>query len=257
MLIVVLRLVGHQAGLPRETQESVQKLISIHKNWGDRMSTPGATIVAEPDDRKGGMKKAKSGEGYTLVPYLIHSSGLPTEKVYRLVALRLPSLQPQVQMQGIGLNLEGVAVCPGKPGTCTSEEGPNDPIDLIFPAAKGEVGHFALVSEDGQSRAMFTVTPFPIRSTDKGCTLELQRLMPHAELAYLAVSGLPPDSELRRSYEEEHEAKVKADARGLYESALLPAVKGKDHGILTVNVTSAACALHASMEWGTGSERPQ
>lgn len=224
------------------------------------MSTAGAAVVAEPDDRKGGMKKVKTKEGYSLVPYLIHSSGLPREKVYQLVAVKFPNLQPQVQMQGIGLNLQGIAICPGKPGTCTSDEGPNDPIDLIFPAAKGEVGHFALVSEDGLSRAMFTVTPFPIRSEVKGCTLELQRLMPHAEVVYLVVSGLPPNSELQvksQSYDEEHGGTVKADAEGKYESGLLPAVQGRDRGVLSVKVTSSACTLSASIDWGVGSERPQ
>lgn len=258
--LLVFSLVELQASLPQETQESVQKVLAIHKNWGDQMSTHGATITAEPDDGKAGMKRSKSNEGYTLVLYLIHASGLPKEKIYQLVGLQFPSLQPQVQMRGIGLNPEGIAVCPGKANTCTSDEGPNDPIDLLFPAAKGQVGHFALVSEDGQSRAMFTVTPFPIRSKDKGCTLELQRLMPHAELVYLVVSGLPPAAELQvksRSYNEEHGAKVRADARGNYESGLLPAVQGKDHGTLTVNVTSSTCALSASIDWGTGSDRPQ
>jgi hypothetical protein len=205
------------------------------------------------------MTRAKSNEGYTLVPYLIHASGLPKEKVYQLVGLQFPSLQPQVQMRGIGINAEGIAVCPGKANTCTSDEGPNDPIDLIFPAAKGQVGHFALVSEDGQSRAMFTVTPFPIRSKDKDCTLELQRLMPRAELVYLVVSGLPADAELQvksRSYDEEHGGKVRADAKGNYESGLLPAVQGKDHGTLNVDVISSACVLSASIDWGSGSERP-
>lgn len=206
------------------------------------------------------MKAGKSNEGYTLVPYLIHTSGLPKEKVYKLVTLKFPSMQPQVQMQGIGLNPEGIAVCPGKPGTCTSDEGLDDPIDLIFPAAKGEVGHFALVSEDGQSRAMFAVTPFPIRSKDKACTIELQRLMPHAELVYLVVSGLPPNSELQvksQSFDEEHGGTVKADAEGKYESGLLPAIQGRDRGVLSVKVTSSACTLSASIDWGVGSERPQ
>jgi hypothetical protein len=77
-----------------------------------------------------------------------------------------------------------------------SDEGPDDPVDLILPAARGQVQHFALVSEDGKDRAMFTVNPFPITAQDKGCTLEIQRLLPRAELAYLVAKGLPPNAEV-------------------------------------------------------------
>jgi hypothetical protein len=255
-----LSLFRFQSQQPQDMQQVVQKLVSIHKNWGEQMSTPGASIAAQLDEGKGGTKSQRSEDGSTLVPYLMHTKGLPKEKLYQLVILTLPKLQPQLQMNGIGLNAQGIAVCPGKPNTCSSDAGPDDPIDLVFPAAKGQVGHFALISEDGQSRAMFTVTPFPIRSTDKECTLELQRLLPRAELVYLVVRGLPPNSELEmdsHSFDEKQKRSGKADAAGVYETALMPAVQGKDHGTLKVTIASPSCAPSASIDWGAGSEHPQ
>ena len=260
-LLCVITLVSlADARVQSNVQDAAQKMVNLHRNWGERMSTPGASVVAVEDKTKQRMKRQKAEDGSTQVPFLIQTTGLPKEKIYLLAVVAFPNMQPQVQMMGIGLNAAGIAVCPGTADTCSSEAGPDDPVDLIVPAARGQVFHFALVSADGQSRAMFTLTPYPIRATDKSCKLELQRLLPRAELVYLVVTGLTPNSDLEltsNSADEKHTGKGKADAAGHYESALLPAVQGKTHGKLDVKIASPGCSPEASIDWGEGSERPQ
>ena len=237
-------------------QEMVQKIVAFHRNWGDKMSTPGASIVAVEDNAK----KLKSDSSAKSESFLIKTIGLPKDKIYQLAIVTPPNFQPLVQISGIGLNSEGIAVCPGKPDTCSSEDGPDDPIDLRIPAAKGQVFHFALVSADGSFKAMFTIIPSPIRAADRGCQLELQRLMPKAELVYLVASGFKPETEIEFASDSgaEHQSrKTKIDASGKYESALMPAVQGKSRGTLNVKIASATCSPSASIDWGEGSDKPQ
>lgn len=38
----------------------------------------------------------------------------------------------------------------------------------------------------------FVIVPDPIFARDKGCTLSVERLLPHFELAYFTGTGFPP-----------------------------------------------------------------
>jgi hypothetical protein len=221
------------------------------------MSTNKATVTLQLD-KPISKKDVPGAEGnYTIRPFLIYTTGLPKDKVYQLSEVDFPDLNPKVQMEGIGLNVEGLAVCRGRPGTCRSEEGPDDPINLVLPSAKGQVHHLALISKDDKDRAFFAETPFPIRSVDNGCTLELQRVLPKAEVVYVLASNLPPDHDIKwdgNSLGEKHAGTGKSDSAGKYGVALLPAVKGKDRGTLRVTVSTSGCSPSASIDWGTGSD---
>jgi hypothetical protein len=246
-----------QEELPPEIRQLAMRMIQLQKTWGPAMSSNNAAVTLKLD-KPISKKDAPRAEGnYAIRPYLIYTSGLPKDTLYHLVEVNFPNLNPQVQMEGIGLNSEGLAVCPGKPGTCISEEGPDDPIDFILPSSKGQVHLLALISEDEDDRAFFTVTPFPVRSVDKGCSLELQRVLPKAELVYVVASNLPPDRDVKwdsSSLDEKHEGVGKSDSAGNYAVALLPAVKGKDRGTLRVIVHAPGCSPSASIDWGTGSD---
>ncbi len=258
ILLAALLFPSAQDDLSPEMRQLVNQLIRLQRSWGPAMSTHSAAVTLKQDKPIAGDGALGPQGNFSVVPYLIYTTGLPNDKIYRLTEVNFPDLNPKVAMEGIGLNSEGLAVCPGKPGTCRSEEGPDDPIDLILPSAKGQVHHMALISEDQEDRAFFVVIPFPARSTDKGCTLELQRVLPKGELVYLTLSGLPPNSDVKldsASLGEKHSGSVKSDSLGNYTSALMPAVMGKDHGTLRVTASTSGCSPSASIGWGTGSDR--
>jgi hypothetical protein len=252
-----LLLAAPQEQLSPELRQRVNQMIQLQKNWGPGLSTNGATVKVK-EDTPIKQKDIPGAEGnYTVRPYLMYTTGLPKDKIYHLVEVNFPNFEPQVEMMGIGLNAEGLAVCPGRLGTCISEEGPNDPIDLILPSAKGQVHHLGLISDDDGDRAFFTVTPFPVRGVDKSCSLELQRVLPKAELVYVVASNLPPDRDVTLdsiSLDERHGMSGKSDSSGNYSIALLPAVKDKDRGTLQVTVHAPGCSPSASIDWGIGSD---
>jgi hypothetical protein len=257
ILAAVLLFPVTQEELPPEMRQLVMRMIQLQKTWGPSMSTNNAAVTLKLD-KPISKKDVPGAEGnYTIRAYLVYTTGLPKDRLYHLAEVNFPNFSPQVKMDGIGLNSEGLAVCPGKPGTCISEDGPDDPIDLILPSSKGQVHLLVLISEDEEDRAFFTATPFPVRSVDKGCSLELQRMLPKAELVYVVASNLPPDSDVKwdlSSLNEKHGGVGKSDSSGNYAVALLPAVKGKDRGTLRVTVRAPGCSPSASIDWGTGSD---
>lgn len=258
ILSVALLLPSIQEDLTPDVRQRLNQLINFQKSWGPAMSTNGAMVTVKRDKPIARESVQGSKSIYTPIPYLIYTTGLPKNKTYQLSEMTFPDLNPRVQMAGIGLDPAGLVVCPGKPGTCSSDEGPDDPINLILPSIKGQVHHLVLSSEDGENRAYFVVTPFPIQSADKGCRLELQRVLPKAELVYVVASELKPGSEVRwdsSSLDEKHEGSGKADSSGNYSLALLPAVKGKDRGTLHVTVRAPGCSPSAAIDWGIGSDR--
>jgi hypothetical protein len=257
ILVAALLFPGTQDDVTPELRQLVTRMIHLQKTWSPEMSTNGATVKVQMD-KPISKKDVPGAEGnYTVRSYLLHTTGLPRDKLYQLAEVNFPNLDPQVEMVGIGLNSEGLAICPGRPGTCRSEEGPDDPVDLILPASMGQVHHLALISEDDEDRAFFTLTPFPIRAVDKGCTLELQRVLPKAELVYVSASNLPPDRDVKLDSNlagEKHGGTGKSDSSGNYGVALMPAVKGKDRGTLHVTVSAPGCCPSASIDWGAGSD---
>jgi hypothetical protein len=159
-------------------------------------------------------------------------------------------------MQGVTFADDGLALCAGRPDTCGDPDKLDDPIDFILPSQKGESHHLALVSEDGQSKVFFLITPFPVVAADRGCTVELTRLMAQAALVYVRASGFSPNEKLKLESDSEiesHHQDAQADAQGVYDSALLPAVKGIASGTLQVTVRGKSCAPAAKMEWGPAS----
>jgi hypothetical protein len=63
-----------------------------------------------------------------------------------------------------------------------------------------------------------------------GCTLSVERLLPHFELAYFTGRVFPPNSDVSfdgQSYDEKHPVKTKSDSEGNVQFALMPFVSGR------------------------------
>lgn len=221
-------------------QQSVSRLASIQTNWGSKMNSPGASVTVKETSRK-------STGRQTVVFYRILTSGMPKDKTYSLVTTPF-NLQSMVATNGVTLDDSGQAMTSGSP------------LDLGVVAAKGEPKRFSLVSDDGQSKVFFYVTPFPVRGANRGCTVEETLLLQHAEAVLIQGSGFPPNSTIhvRASSEKElQESDLKADDSGDVSTVFLPFVKGKTDGTGTVTLSSQTCSPSLKYRWGLHSYQEQ
>jgi hypothetical protein len=98
------------------------------------------------------------------------------------------------------------------------------------------------------------IVPDPIIGKDKACTLTVERLLPHFELAFFAGSGFPPNSDVSfdgQSYDEKHPIKTVADSDGNIQFALLPFVSGHKKGTTTVKGVGMTCSPSIKFDWGS------
>ena len=234
---------------PLAIQKIVQRAVNVHKNWGSRMNSPGASAEIKEIYRR-------PGAGQTIVAYHVFVRGVPVGKNFTLLQADIVTGKITTNMVGVTFDKDGLAICAGRPDTCGDPDMPNDPIDFILPSQRGESHHLSLVSEDGQSKVFFLITPFPIVATDHGCTLELTPLMAQAALVYAKATGFSPNEKLKFESDSEfepHHQDVQADAQGVYDSAVLPAVKGVASGTLQVTVRGKSCDPTATIDWGPAS----
>ena len=220
------------------------QLAEVQKNWGPKMNSEGASITLKEISRK------RTADG-TAVVYRLIGMGLPKDRIYSILTPRL-DLQYSPSTPGVMLDAKGQAICPGKPDTCTGQK-PNDPIDLLVLAARGEPKRFAVASEDNELHAFAYVVPFPIQGKDKGCTAEAVMLTANAEAMLIHGAGFPPGSEVKFlvvSEGEPHERTSKADGEGALYDVALPFVQGKTHGKARIMLQSSACNPSVTFDWG-------
>ncbi|HEX5423993.1 MAG TPA: hypothetical protein VFW94_10615, partial [Candidatus Acidoferrales bacterium] len=155
--------------LTRAKQEAT-RLANIQRDWGPKLNSPGVGISLKE------MGRQKTDKG-TAVRYRIFATGFPPDGTYSLNTLDL-NLNASTALEGITLDKSGLAICAGRPGTCSSGA-PDDPIDLEILAARGEPKRFGFVSQDGTTKAFISVIPFPIVGTDHGCSAEAILLLAH------------------------------------------------------------------------------
>jgi hypothetical protein len=94
-------------------------------------------------------------------------------------------------------------------------------------------------------KAFLKVVPVPNDAKDKGCLLEAILLMPHGEVVEIEGSGFEPNSDLEvesRSGKEHQVKTEKASSEGRYEAAILPFVKGEQHGTTHVRIRRRSAA---------------
>jgi hypothetical protein len=232
--------------LTPDLKSKVELLAKLQKHFGKDMNSPGVELSLKETNR------SRSGDR-TLVTYSLYGVGLSPDTTYTLIQVLLDGTMAKV-MEGVTLNSKGEAICAGREGTCKGD-GPNDPIDLVVYAGKGEPKRFALVSDDEEHvKGFVAVVPFPNAKSDKGCRLESIIGSTNGELTFIQGGGFEPNVELTvdgESYGEKHHDKATAQADGSYFSALMPYVAGKKSGKTAIEVKSKNCDPKLTFEWGT------
>jgi hypothetical protein len=105
----------------------------------------------------------------------------------------------------------------------------------------------------GNNKISVVIVPDPITAKDKGCTLSVERLLPHFELAFFTGSGFPPNSEVSfesKSYDEKHPINAKTDTEGNLGFIVMPFLAGRHKSTTTVEGTGAICSPSIEFEWG-------
>jgi hypothetical protein len=227
-------------------RDAANKMLNIQRNWGAKMSTPGASLS---------VKETSRGEvqGQRFVGFHVFETGLPKDLSYKVQEFPI-DMQLRDLMDGVSFDDKGMAICAGTPGMCQGDK-PNDDIEFKLVALAGEPIRIALVSDDGDHRAFTSIIPFPIEARDKGCTLQAIRLMPDNELVLLQGDHFPPNSDLQMessSEGESHNGTQKSDADGHVEFAFMPGVKGKERGTTKVSLRSQTCDPSLKFYWGKG-----
>jgi hypothetical protein len=228
--------------------ESATKLVNSTRLFLEGHSaTPGLKVELRESSRA-------QEHGRLVVRYRAFVSGAPDGHTFSLVSWPINAASPSALIDGVSPGPKGILLCAGRtPDQCNSPEGPDDPVDLAFSPAKGEPLRLALTSDDRSMTVMFGAVPDPVSKTDRGCTIHAVRLLPKWELVLVRVEGLKPDEAVHfsgRSIKEEHAGDGKANSKGEYITALMPAVAGKESGTMEFRVSGSACAPSVSFDWG-------
>jgi hypothetical protein len=236
---------------PKSAVDPVQaanKMAAMTHDWiKGKASSPGTSVDVRETMR------AKDG-GRLIVKYNVYVNGASKDQTYALVQWPTNAPGPSEILHGLSISAEGLLVCAGRtPEQCGEADKKDDPVNLTFYPAKGEVQRLALISADQNAKVFFAIVPDPIVQKDKGCSLEVIRLTPKFELALILAKGFQPGEELQltsNSYNESQDHKQNADSSGEYASALLPFVKNKRTGKTNLTLKGASCGPALSFEWG-------
>ena len=159
------------------------------------------------------------------------------------------------------------------PPSCSATMQPHQPVEIQTTAAPGEAIRVALLTEDRKQGAATSTIPFPLISTDKGCSLQVILGMKDAALVLIDGIGFPPNTPLKLEAStgtEARELHPRANAQGRIVVPLLTGDKGQTSGQTTVRFAGlnrqptldtakeAAqphpdCAPSVSFPWGEGS----
>lgn len=215
-------------------------------SWGPTSNSPGVTMDLVKIQRPDGA-----------VRYRLKTSGLPRDRSYNLLTFPVTQNGASVMMSDVMIDKTGFALCRGTPGQ-TTEPGPDDYVDVIFDAVKGEPMRLALVSTDGV-HAMAKTIPIPNAGTDKACSIQSVLLYSNSELVFIEGTGFKPGAEVDMISTSEGDTKtsrLKVDANGWVGASLLPYEKGHEKGTATVTLKSAECSPSVSFPWGKGVNNP-
>lgn len=145
-------------------------------------------------------------------------------------------------------------MCSGHlPGEC-NDPSPDDHgrVAFVFSVDSGEPVRLALIS--GAQRASGVIVPNPIAGTDHGCSLFVQRLTPHFEVAYITGAGYPAGSQVTfvvTSYNETHSINANTNNDGALHFAMLPFVLGHHEGTTRIQASGIKqCAPSVQFKWG-------
>lgn len=169
-----------------------------------------------------------------------------------------------------------------EPPACAATIKPGQPVEIQAAVAPGEAVRVALVGQgekDGKPvrfGAATDLVPFPIESTDQGCTLQVIRGMKNAAMVLVQGTGFPANATL--SVDTVTGSQTRAipahtNAKGTFVLAALPALEGQNQGDTTVHMGAAAqapslqqtanpppasnCNPSVTFHWGADSYKPQ
>jgi len=231
-----------------EAPAAARQVLEVTRKWmRGEMSTPGVTAGIREYSRT-------NVDGRLTVRYHVFVMGAPNDQSYTMVSWPINARGPSALMEGLSLLKDGLISCAGRtPEQCGDPNKVDDPVELTFNPATGEVFRMALISQDQKIKLFFAIVPDPVTKSDNGCVIEAIRLLPKHELVLLRGKGFQPNEDLEfkgKSYDEEHSGHPKADARGEYVTGLLPFVKDKKGGTTDVKLKGAKCAPALRFEWG-------
>ncbi len=230
-----------QSDAEARAADITKALVNGHRAWRSKMSTPGAFVKVTEVERKG-----------SVVRYSLQVIGLPTDELYTVMSWPVGQGEPSTVIEGVSVGQNGTVMCAGRiPDQCGDASKRDDPVDFVFNPAKGEPYRIALIA--GGYRATVVIVPDPITTTDKGCTLSVERLMPKFELAYITGSGFPPNTEASfdsESHGERRQIKQKVDNDGNLDFALLPFVAGHKSGTTTIKGVGMKFSPTVGFDWG-------
>jgi hypothetical protein len=218
------------------------------EQWGEQFNSPGAKLTYKETER------ARTPEK-TVITYNLFASGLPKNSHYVLWALHVGD-DPQV-ISDPYWNDQGKLV---RVLADSEHHIAEDPIEVKVSGGKGEPTQFALISDDGQSRAFAEIVPFPMDVNQGPCHLSAVETGPYYFGMLIKLTGLQPDEELlvdRRSEGEGGQSKAKADEQGSYKANFFPRVKGENSGMAKFRVSAKSCKIGIEFPWGEGSYQYQ
>ena len=234
-------LIVGQSDVEARAAEIRKALVNGHIAWRSKLSSEGVSIRAKETEKHGG-----------LVKYNLLVSGLPADKLYSVMSWPVMQGKPSTIMEGASIGKDGTLICAGRtPDQCGDSSAKDDPIDFAFTPTKGEPYRLAVVS--GDHRAGIVIVPDPIIGKDGECSLSVERLLPHFELAFFTGSGFPPNGDATfegECYGEKHQIKAKADSSGNLQFAVMPGVSGHQKGTTTMKGIGMKCSPSLKFEWG-------
>lgn len=229
-------------------ENSLAQTVPSRDHWGETFNSPGEKLSYKEIERT-------TIQGRTVITYNLFADGLPKDKHYVLCVLNVgsdPRSAADAYLNGDGKVVNVLA----DPAHHVSE----DPINAKLFGGRGEPIQFALISDDFQSRAFAEIIPFPVEKIAGPCHLSLIETGPYYSGVLIRLMGFQPDEELgmeQRSENEGGQSKGKADAKGAYNAAIFPLVKGKRSGKARFFVSGKSCKVGIDFSWGDGSYQYQ
>src|SRR5439155_13828024 len=97
-----------------------QSLVKRHVAWQTSLSSPGASVEAKEVARRG-----------SFIQYHLYVSGLPSDKLYRVVTWPVTQREPSTQIEGVSLGKDGLVMCAGRtPEQCATPPQKTTPLSL-------------------------------------------------------------------------------------------------------------------------------
>lgn len=225
----------------------LQKTAQATIQW-DQSSTPGMKADVEV------LKKADLN-GQPTVEYRLKVTGAPLTQHYVLIAWPITYPNSVFMMDGLAVAKDGTVGCPADSTATCGQRIKGKELHLTYAPGLGEIYRHALISDDKKARIFFSFVPFPLIDTDKACSLEVVELKPGFGLVLVRGRGFHPGEPIQfrtESYQEVHNATVKANAQGGFDAPYTPFVAGRSIGESKVSAVAKNCAPRISFNWGAG-----